>query len=426
MLNRTIAPPVHDAVTFKYQLPPISKRKLSNGLPLYWLNAGVQDVVEIDWVFPAGLWQEPKPALAHATAGLLKNGTTKRTAHQIHEAIEFYGASLKVSANNDFATVSLYALTQHLPMLLPIVHEILTEASFPDEEVAIHKQNAIQRLLVNLKQCEFVANQKIDALIFGEAHPYGRFSKKEKIEALTRDDIYAFYKQAYNLAGVTIFMGGKVGEAEVSLIDSLFGKEVLQRPVAEDLQFAAPAPSEQKHRVVNDENGVQGAIRIGRSFIGRKDPDFPAMVVLNTLFGGYFGSRLMSNIREDKGYTYGIYSGLSPYLHGGDMIIHTEAGRDVLEAAVAEVYKEMELLQKEPADEEELLLVKNFLLGGLLGDLDGPFQVLQRWRTLIMNGLNEAHFDRNISVYKNVTAAELQALAQKYYNVKDFYEVVVV
>jgi predicted Zn-dependent peptidase len=171
---------------------------------------------------------------------------------------------------------------------------------------------------------------------------------------------------------------------------------------------------------------VQAAIRIGRLFPNRHHPDFPKMVVLNTLFGGYFGSRLMSNIREDKGYTYGIYSSIQPNMHGGSLTIHTEVGRDVLEAAVTEIYREMEGLRTTPAEADELMLVKNYLLGGLLGDLDGPFQILQRWRTLILNGLDEAHFNNNIRIYKTITAEELQGLAKQYFEPSDFYEIAVI
>lgn len=425
-LDRKTPPAIHDAIEFDYSLPPVNTQHLSNGLPLYWLNAGVQDVAEIDWVFPAGLWYEQKPAVAHATAGLLKNGTSKHTAHEIHEALEFYGASLKTSANNDFATVTLYTLTKHLPELLPVVHEIITDAIFPEQEVAIHKQNAIQRLLVNQRKCEFVANQRIDALLFGEFHPYGRYSKKEKIEALTREDMLDFYKECYDLANVRIFMSGNIGNKEVQHMEAVFGKIPITKKEIITEMFSAPAPSAKKHNVVNDPNGVQGAIRIGRLFPNRHDPDFAPMVVLNTLFGGYFGSRLMSNIREEKGFTYGIYSSLSPYMNGGSMIIHTEAGRDVLDAAVKEIYREMDILCNEAAGEDELMLVKNYLLGSLLGDLDGPFSIMQRWRTLILNGFTVDYFNRNIETYKTITANKLRDLAQKYYKTDEFYEVVVV
>lgn len=426
VLDRKIPPPIHDAIEFDYILPPINTEHLSNGLPLYWLSAGSQDVVEIDWVFPAGLWFEQKPAVAHAVASLLKNGTSTKTAQQINEALEFYGATLRVNPGNDFSTVSLYTLTKHLPQLLPIVYEMLSDATFPEEELQLHKQNSIQKLLVSLRQCDFVANQRIDALLFGEAHPYGRYTKQEKIEALTREDLLQFYKRNFALANVRMFMAGKVGAREVQWMNEIFGQApVTVEPIIQET-FSAPAPSEKTHRIINDPNGVQGAIRIGRLFPNRHHPDFPAMIVLNALFGGYFGSRLMSNIREEKGYTYGIYSSIAPYLAGGSLTIHTEVGRDVIEPAVKEIYKEMAQLCDEPAPDDELLLVKNYLLGNLLGDLEGPFEILQRWRTLILNGLTEDHFYRNVNVYKNVTPQELQALSQKYFCTDDFYEVVVV
>lgn len=425
-LDRKTPPVIHDAVEFDYKLPPLNTTTLDNGLPLYWVDAGVQDVVQIDWVFPAGLWFEQKEAVAHATAGLLKNGTSKHTSEQISEALEFYGAQLKASAGNDYSTVTLYSLTKHLPALLPMVLEILTEATFPQQEVEIYKSNVIQRLLVNLRQCEFVANQRIDALLFGEHHPYGRFTRQSTVEAITREDLLAYYKGHYSLANVRMFMAGKINVADVKHLNDIFGTApIIPTPVA-PVTFEHAQRSERVQRISNEPNGVQGAIRIGRLFPNRHHPDYTPMVVLNTLFGGYFGSRLMSNIREDKGYTYGIHSSMAPEVNGGSLVIGTETGRDVTEAAVVEVYKEMELLCNEPADEEELLLVKNYLLGGILGDLDGPFSILQRWRTLILNGFTEEQFNNNIAIYKNITTAELQALAKKYFVKEEFYEIVVI
>lgn len=424
-LNRTQPPQIHDAIEFSYNLPPLQQQRLDNGIPLFWLSGGVQEVAEIDFVFPAGVWYEQKPMVAQATAGLLKNGTRHRSAHQVHEALEFFGASLQVSAGDDYCIVSLYALSKDLPRLLPVVWEVLTEAQFTNEELSIYKQNATQRLLLNLRKCEFVANQQIDAMLWGETHPYGRYSRVEKIEGLQREDLLAFYESAYRLGNMKIFMGGKVGEAEVALLNQVFGAAAITTTATSVPDF----PTDQKpaqQSIVNDEAGVQSAIRISRHFPNRHHPDFPRMVVLNTLFGGYFGSRLMKNIREDKGYTYGIYSGLQPRMHGGSLIIQAEVGREVTEAAIREVYAEMDILRREPAPEEELLLVKNYLLGGLLGDLDGPFQLLHRWRSLILNGLDEAHFNQNVAIYKGITSEELQALADRYYRPEDFWQVVVV
>ncbi len=426
LIDRTVAPAMHDAVEFDYKLPGINKEILDNGLPLYWLNAGVQDVVQIDWIFPAGLWYEQKPSVAHAVAGLLKSGTSKYTSVQIHEALEFYGAQLKVAAGNDYATVTLYTLNKHLPSLLPMVYELLTDSTLPEHEIAINKRNAIDKLLVNLRQCEFVANQQIDALLFGEEHPYGRYTRKEKIEALTRKDLLTFYSNNYNLANVRMFMGGKAGAEEVKCLNEVFGKAVITAAPVAVPKYELATSAQRVHRLNNDEAGVQGAIRVGRLFPNRHHPDYTPMVVLNTLFGGYFGSRLMSNIREDKGYTYGIYSSVTPEVSGGSMVIHTETGTGVIDNAIKEIYHEMETLCNEEVSEEELLLVKNYLLGGLLGDLDGPFSILQRWRSLILNGFDENYFNNNVEIYKTITPATIQALARKYYNRADFIEVVVI
>jgi predicted Zn-dependent peptidase len=425
-VDRKIAPDIHDAIDFAFKLPAISDHMLDNTQSLYWLNAGVQDVAELNWVFPAGLWYEDKQGVANAVASLLKNGTSKRTAHQIHEALEFYGANLKITASNDFANVTLYTLTKHLSQLLPVVYEILTDATFPVQELEIYKKTTIDRLMVSLKQCEFVANQQIDAALFGAAHPYGRYTTKGYIEAITQEDLKAFYNKVYDLSNVKMFIAGKITTDDIAVVNRVFGNIAVSKKEIVEKTFSFPTAVAPKQNIINDSNGVQGAIRIGRLFPNRHHPDFAPMVVLNTVFGGYFGSRLMSNIREDKGYTYGIYSSLSPFINGGALTIHTEAGRDVLNAAVDEIYYEMERLCNEPIEADELLLVKNYLLGSLLGDLDGPFSIMQRWRTLILNGLNEDHFINNIQTYKTIAPDELQALARKYFNPTDFCEIVVI
>lgn len=426
VLDRKTQPKVHDAIEFDFKLPPINAGKLDNGLPFYWLRAGVQEVVEIDWVFPAGVWHEDKQGLASATAALLKNGTSKRTAQEINESLEYYGATFKARTGNDYVVVSLFTLTKHLPDLLPIVFEILTEAIFPQEEIDIFKQNSVQRLMVSLRQPDFVANQRIDAMLFGEVHPYGRFTKQETIESITREDLVDHYSKYYNLANAKIFMAGNISEQDTKWVNEIFGKADAGPVTPTERIYKADPSTELKYNLTNDPNGVQGAIRIGSLFPNRHHPDFAPMVVLNTMFGGYFGSRLMSNIREDKGYTYGIFSGMAPYAQGGSLVVQTEVGRKVIENAVKEIYHEMDVLTNDIAADEELLLVKNYLLGNLLGDLDGPFQILQRWRMLILNDLDIEHFDNNVRIYKSITTSELRDLAQKYLSKDKFHEVVVV
>jgi predicted Zn-dependent peptidase len=198
-----------------------------------------------------------------------------------------------------------------------------------------------------------------------------------------------------------------------------------QFPIESPEHLITPA-EQKKWNIINDPEGVQGAVRIARPFPTRHHPDFPKVQVLNTLFGGFFGSRLMNNIREDKGYTYGIYSFLVNHIHGGAWMISTEAGREVCEATVNEVYNEMKALREGDIDPEELLLVKNYLIGTLLGDLDGPFHIIARWKNLVLNGLDDSFFYHSVDTIKNISAEELKAMANKYLQPEDFYELVVV
>ena len=181
-----------------------------------------------------------------------------------------------------------------------------------------------------------------------------------------------------------------------------------------------------KTRIINDPEGVQGAIRIARPFPNRHHPDFLKTQILNILFGGFFGSRLMNNIREDKGYTYGIHSYLQNHIQNSAWMISTEAGKDVCEATIEEVYKEMQRLREEPIEAEELALVKNYMMGSILGELDGPFQIISRWKNIILNNLNESYFYNSLATIKSISAKELQELANKYLHPDQFYELVVI
>src|SRR5690606_21569411 len=133
MINRTVVLPIVDALNFNIILPPCNHTIPENDIPVYWLHTGDQEVVEIDWVFPCGLWSETKTATAQAVAALLKNGTASRTAYEINDTIESYGATLRVSVNNDFATVTLFSLVKHLPRLLPVIRELIQQPAFPEQ-----------------------------------------------------------------------------------------------------------------------------------------------------------------------------------------------------------------------------------------------------------------------------------------------------
>ena len=423
-LNRTQAPPIKDAVEFNLQLKPYEKFTLNNGVDVYATNAGAEDVLLIEWVFFAGNSFEQQNLLAASTNFLIKNGTKSKTAFQLNEHFEYYGSYLNRNCFNETAVVSLHSLSKHLKELLPVVREMLVEATFPEEEISTYKQNMKQRLRVNLKKGDFVAGRLIDTYLYGEAHPYGRFSRFEDFDAIDRQQLVDFYQNYYQKGKFVVFVAGKLPADIFPLLNQYFGD--LPAQAVEVPRIPAIQAEEKKYRVINDPQGVQGAIRMGTPFPNRHHPDFMKVQVLNNLFGGFFGSRLMSNIREEKGYTYGIYSYLENHMQETAWVISTEAGRDVCEATITEVYNEMEELRDEPVDDEELLLVQNYMMGSILGDLDGPFHISNRWKNIILNNLPNDYFDQQMQVIKNIKAKELQALANKYLQPEKWYELVVV
>lgn len=425
-MNRKIAPPLKDALHFNLELKPYTYFELKNGVPVYAINAGAQEVFQIEFVFYAGNQFENKNNIAASANFLLKNGTTNRSAFQINEDFEYYGAYCNRACYNETAVISLHSLTKHASQLFPVVRDMISNSTMPPEELEIFKQNAVQRLKVNLQKAEFVADRLINSYLYGEQHPYGKFSHIEDIQNIEIEDVRKFYNQYYKNGSCVIFIAGILPEDIQEKLNESFGDLSLSKP-----NFVVPSvpvkpADERKYRVQNDEQGVQGAIRIASSFPNRHHPDFKSVMVLNTVFGGFFGSRLMSNIREDKGYTYGIYSYLQNHIADSAWLIATEAGKDVSEATVEEVYKEMLTLQKEVIKEEELLLVKNYMLGSILGDLDGPFHIIGRWKNIILNNVDENYFNDSIKVIKQISGEELQVLAKKYLQPEKFYELIVI
>jgi zinc protease len=424
MPDRSIAPVIVDAVDFNPKLQPCEKWTLKNGVEVYSVNAGAEELMSLELVFYAGNWFEQKNLVAATTNFLLKNGTRQRNAFQINEHFEYYGAHLSRACYNETSTLSLHTLTKHVRELLPVVRELVTDAQMPEEELSIYQQNMKQRLKVNLRKADFVAGRLIDVYLFGEQHPYGRYTKDEDFDTLNREELLQFYRQYYQQGRFIIFAAGKLPSDLEALLNEYFG-DLPTQPVTLPAHALQPA-TEKKYRISNDPDGVQGSIRIAREFPNRHHPDFIRVQTLNSLFGGFFGSRLMSNIREDKGYTYGIHSYLLNHIHDSAWMISTEAGKEVCEATIAEVYKEMKELREVAVDDEELSLVKNFMIGSILGDLDGPFQIIGRWKNLILNGLDDQYFYKSIETIKSITPQELQELANRYLVEKDFYELVVV
>lgn len=398
-------------------------RTMPNGTLMYYVTGLEQELIRMEMVFHGGRWYEPQQVVSRTVCNLMRKGTTSKTGKQIADSIDFYGAQLEVSGGQDFTSLVIYCLNKHLPYLLPIAEEILNDAAYREDELEMFIQRQKQKLRINAQNTDFHANRKFNAVLFGEEHPYGYSMTESKLDTLQRDTLLDYHRKHYNPGDAVYFVSGNVSEGDLDLIEQTFGKYAPKGKIISATDKSIHTDPQHKFFIDKDDS-VQSSVRIGTISISKTHPDFPDLNVLNTLFGGYFGSRLMTNIREDKGYTYGIYSSISHYRHASYFSIDTEVGNEVCASALEEIYKEMDLLKTVPVDKEELTIVQNYMMGGLLRATDGPFNRINVVKNMVMSGLDARYFDGLVSAIRNITSERLMELANRYFDHETMKEVV--
>lgn len=422
LLNRVAAPVFREIDKILLEQPDL--RVLDNGVPFYSINKGTQDLVRVELIFEAGCWYESKPLTSSVTANMLREGTKKHTSAEISEILDYYGAFLNVEADPDIVSISLYTLNKHLKNLLPVFYEIITEPVFPEKELKIMIDNAKQKLKQNNEKVDFVARNRFKEMLFGINHPYAQYAKEELYDNIRIEDLVQFHSQFLLGTNFKIIVAGKVGEDHFNQLNNYFGK-IRHVSESESSIEKKMTTNGSRKELIKKEGAIQSAIRIGKNFFNKTHPDFHPFLVLNTVLGGYFGSRLMSNIREEKGFTYGIGSGVVSLLRGGYFFITTETGVEVTEAAVTEIYKEIEKLKREPVPEEELKTVRNYMTGSFLRSIDGPFAIADRYKGVLLYRLDFDYYQKYITTIRTTGAEQILELANQYLQEDSLVELVV-
>lgn len=422
ILDRTKAPSIKTVDQFS--LKQADKAVFDNGLELYTVNAGSEEVVKIEWIFKAGSWFESKLLVAVAVSKLMMNGTKNHSSLAFAEKIDFFGATVRTACNDDTARITLYCLNKYLDQLLPLVKEMIETPNFPQEEIDIYQQNRVNRLRVNNTKNDYVAKNTLDGALFGSSHPYGYYPLESDYLAVNREDLIDFHQKYYVPNNCKVVASGKIPADFNKKMEQYFGswtKIILPTHPNHDIRVNA------ERSVLKEMNSsFQAGLAIGKLSIGKSHPDYLGLIVANTIFGGYFGSRLMSNIREDKGFTYGIYSTIVPYHNASFNYIATEVGKDIYKDALKEIKIEADRLLNEKVGDSELDLVKNYILGNFLSSIDGPFALAERLKGLLYHDLDYDYYNRYVETVKNIQADELLSLYQKYFNYNDYTEVVAV
>ncbi|MBN8678387.1 MAG: insulinase family protein [Chitinophagales bacterium] len=423
MVNRKTAPEIHEVRHLTMPRPELVH--LDNGIPVYVLDFPGQEIVKLEAVFRAGRPEEAKRLAARATARLIREGTVRQTAAEIAEHLDYFGASINVPTNLDTSSFVLFSVKKYAHEVIPTFAEMLLQPAFPQEELENFRRTSIQELTVELEKGETVAYRKVTELIFGEQHPYGYNSMPEDYQSIERADILEYYRKWYIPANCLLFASGSIDAGVLSMINREFGQHSgPAMPGRNPLPGAAEHPNGRKIKIPLP-GSLQTAIKIGRRLFDRNHPDFNGMVVLNTLLGGYFGSRLMTNIREKKGYTYNIYATVDAYLNDGCHYIATEVSPEKSGAAIRAIFSELRKLREKPVPEEELSMVRNYILGMLLNGLDGPINSSDMVRNMIVEHQSPEKFEALVHTVRTISVEQIQALAQRYLQDKDFWVVTV-
>ncbi|MBK5284268.1 MAG: insulinase family protein [Bacteroidia bacterium] len=399
------------------------KFTLDNGIAVYSVNAGTQDVLKIEFVFTDKSTSHNALLLA-ATNKLIREGTSKHSAQEISEMLDFYGAYLEAESSPDFSSIVLFTLSKYVNETLNIFAEVLFEASYPEKELEIYKANSKQHLRYNQEKVAYMARKKINEVLYGAQHPYGYNETIDDYNSLQRESLTGFYQRYYQAGNCTVFVAGKDSDKIIGTLNTIFGSTSWHRVKESNGSEKDFMPATAQKHFIAKEGALQSAIRIGRRIPDKKHDDFLPLQILNTVLGGYFGSRLMSNIREDKGFTYGIGSMLGSMMHSGFFVISTEVRSEVTEQALFEIYKEMKRLCNEPVPEKELEMVRNYMLGSFMRSVDGAFHLSDRCKSVVLFDMDYGFYERYITAIHSTTPEYMMELAAKYWSEDALYEVV--
>lgn len=418
MLDRTLAPPFTRTTDFELIRP--EKITLGNGLKIFSVSGANQPVMRIELLLQAGRWFETAWGAAYFSANLLSKGTQKKSSYDIAQLFDHYGAHFEISPGLDIVSLSLYTLSKNLAPTLALLYELLEDAVLPEKELRQLKAIYLQNLKVNHEKTSFLASKLVRKNLFGEDHPYGKELDETDVEKLSRE-ILVDHLQSHR-HDLTAIVSGAVSDAELKLIQDTFKNY----PIAAAASRVIPSVAKKPFRQVQEKEGsVQSSLRVAKEIISRNHPDYPAVLFLNHILGGYFGSRLMKNIREDKGYTYGIHSSLNTLHHKSYLVMGADVNKENLEPTFQEIRKELKQLRTEAIPDEELDTARNHFIGSLQSEMTTPFAHADKIKNILLFNLPEQFYQNLIRRVDQLTAEELVQTAQQYFSEESFFEVAV-
>jgi zinc protease len=397
---------------------------LNNKIPVYFIEGGTEEIMRIEFIFMAGQVKEYMPLLASTTNMMLVEGTQNYSSEKLNEKLDYYGAFLNLSAEKDRAGIVIYFLNKHTEKILELCREILFRPVFPLNELNALMKKRLQWFQVHREKVQNLALDQFFESVFGNHHPYGKQILESDFNSIIPSVLMDFHSMYYSSENVAVIVSGKIHKRTAELLNIYFGN-IGPESIYKEESAAYLKGDDRKKVFIPKKGAVQTAIRIGSSTINRRHPDYTGLKILNSILGGYFGSRLMKNIREEKGYTYGITSSISSFDLSGYKTIATEVGEKYTKKTIDEIYKEIRLLQTIHIEKKELDVVRNYMSGELVRMFDGPFALAESFRLVWEFGLDNTYYYKLNEKIKTIDSDEIMELAKTYYNIDELYEITV-
>jgi zinc protease len=395
---------------------------LKNGIPVFLIDAGTEEIGRLEFTFGAGSAMEFLPLLSSTTNLMLTEGTRNYTAVKLNKMLDYYGVYYHLFAERDRAGIIIYCLNKHLEKILELTREILFQPLFPITELRNLMKKRLRTYLINREKVNSLATEKFFESIFGGHHPYGHQIMPDDFINLNPSLLADFHAAFYKPDNMAVIISGKIHKNISKLLNYYFGEIKLPDIYIEESKNHLQ--KEKNTRVsIKKTEAIQTAIKIGSPSINKRHNDYPGLKILNVILGGYFGSRLMKNIREEKGLTYGIASAVNSLNLSGYKVISTEVSKRNTQETIDEIYKEIRELQITPVEKEELKMVKNYMLGDMVRMFDGPFAIAESFRSVWEFGLDNRYYYRLAEKIKSIEPDEITYLARTYYNIDELFEI---
>lgn len=418
MIDRTVQPAFQKSSSFDLIHPETIT--LKNKLPITVVRGGEQAVAKIEFVFEAGKWYEQYPGVSYFTSHQLQKGTGAKNSYQISSEMEHLGVHVDVSPGHDFSSIALYGLTKNIQEVFNLTREIITTPVFPEQELDQMKAIYNQTLKINLEKTSYLASLELRRKLFGQDHPYGGDAGLTDISELQRNWLRDFHTARFG--SFQIICSGKITDTVLHALTDCF--QAIHLNVSADREFIAPQTIVSAEFIEKKES-IQSSIKLGRSAVDRTHADYPALLLLNHIFGGYFGSRLMKNIREEKGLTYGINSSVAALKYASYLTIGTDVNKENRELALVEIKNEMHKLCNYQIAKNELDTARNHFIGKLQSDMTTPFAHADKIKNLLLFSLPADYYQQLIFKVDALSAHDLMETANKYLDPETFISVTV-